>query len=351
MIEVHRWREATLSIRLLWPFVRIAGGDSAGLQALERHGIGLAAFADPDTRVPHSVVMELLEHSLQRTGDRDLGLRAGERLEDADLGLLAHVVRTCKTLRRGIMCSARYSSLVNEAATASLHESSDVAVWRWWLNDDVPQLPASNDFVVASTLTGWRRMTGVVDLAAEVHLMHDKATSKAGYERVFRCPIKLGMPQNAIVLRREALDLPLVGASEGMHVAFNRYADEVMQRLRKDDSITARVREAILLELSHGDPAMGIVARKLAMSVATLRRRLEEEGTSHRELLLRVRSELAKRYLGDPSLTITEVAYLLGFSHVTAFYKAFRRWMGSELTPGDFRARALPSTRQLRGHS
>jgi len=348
MIEAHRWREATLSIRLLWPFVRIAGGDRAGLQALERRGIGLAAFADPETRVPHSVVMELLEHSLLRSGDRELGLCAGEQVEDADLGLLAHVVRTCKTLRRGIMCCARYSSLVNEAATASLDEVRDVAVWRWWLNDDVPQLPASNDFIVASTLTGWRRMTGVRDLAVEVHLMHDKATSASGYERVFGCPVKLRMQHNAIVLRREALDLPLVGASQGLHVAFDRHAGDVLQRLRKDDSVTARAREAILLELSQGDAVMGVVARKLAMSVATLRRRLEEEGTSHRELLLRVRCELAKRYLGDPSLSIAEVAYLLGFSHVTAFYKAFRRWMGSDVTPAGFRAQALLSPGPLR---
>ena len=342
MTAVHRWRETTLSIRLLWPFVRVAGGNADEMRILEREGIDLAAFANPDTRIRHAVSMELLEHSLARTRNPELGLLAGENVEASDLGVLAHVVRTCSTLRDSIRCGARYSNLVNEAATITLDEGSDVAIWRWQLTDDVPQLAASNDFVLSSVLVGWRRMTGVEDLAAEVHMMHREPTNIASYERVFRCPVKLGMPHNAIVLKRSSLELPLVGASHGMHVAFDKHAEAVLQRLRKDETVSGRAREAVLAELPNGDPSMEVTARKLAMSVATLRRRLDDEETSHRQILEAVRCELAKRYLGDPSLAISEVAFLLGFSHVTAFYKAFRRWMGGT-TPAEFRARALPS--------
>ena len=128
-----------------------------------------------------------------------------------------------------------------------------------------------------------------------------------------------------------------------MHVAFDKHADAVLHRLRKDETVSGRAREAVLAELPNGDPSMEVIARKLAMSVATLRRRLDDEETSHRQILEAVRCELAKRYLGDPSLAISEVAFLLGFSHVTAFYKAFRRWMGGT-TPAEFRQRAMPST-------
>jgi AraC-like DNA-binding protein len=76
------------------------------------------------------------------------------------------------------------------------------------------------------------------------------------------------------------------------------------------------------------------------MSVATLRRRLDDEGTSHTEILDEVRHELARVYLRDPHLAISEVAFMLGFAHVAAFYKAFRRWTGGG-TPASFRGRAL----------
>jgi AraC-like DNA-binding protein len=73
------------------------------------------------------------------------------------------------------------------------------------------------------------------------------------------------------------------------------------------------------------------------MSASTLRRRLADEGVTHTELLDDVRRELGEKYLADPRLAISEVAFLLGFSHVTAFYNAFRRWQG--LTPAEYRAR------------
>jgi AraC-like DNA-binding protein len=73
------------------------------------------------------------------------------------------------------------------------------------------------------------------------------------------------------------------------------------------------------------------------MSVATLRRRLREEGTTHSRILDELRFELAKRYLRRPDLAVGEIAYSLGFSHVNAFHKAFKRWTGC--APIEYRAR------------
>ena len=75
----------------------------------------------------------------------------------------------------------------------------------------------------------------------------------------------------------------------------------------------------------------------LAMSVPTLRRRLEEEGTTFTELVDELRRDLAERYLRDSRRSISEIATLLGFSHAPAFHKAFRRWKG--VTPSAHRAR------------
>ena len=102
--------------------------------------------------------------------------------------------------------------------------------------------------------------------------------------------------------------------------------------------------------LAAGDVSMADMARRTAMSVATLRRRLAEEGTSHSQLLDDVRRELAERYLSDRSLAISEVAFLLGFSHVTAFYKAFRRWSRGP-TPAAFRAQSLAALPHVSGQA
>jgi AraC-like DNA-binding protein len=94
-------------------------------------------------------------------------------------------------------------------------------------------------------------------------------------------------------------------------------------------------------QLSGGPVSMKQAARQLAVSVATLRRKLEEEGTSFSALLDAARREAAERYLSKPEPTVTEIAFLLGFSNLRAFSRAFRRWTGS--APTQFRERAQRS--------
>ena len=73
------------------------------------------------------------------------------------------------------------------------------------------------------------------------------------------------------------------------------------------------------------------------MSTRTLHRRLADGGTSFRELLEQTRASLAEGYLHQTDMPITEISYLLGFSDVASFSRAFKRWTGS--TPKHFRER------------
>jgi len=340
--------ERRLSIRLIWPFVRIAGGDEQEMELLTRDGIGLAELADPETRLRHSLVMELLEHVVRRSGDPAVGLRAAQAVEPVDLDVLEHVVRTAPNLREAISSYARYAALLNEATEVTIEEAGDVATVTMRVTDGVPQHPAANDFMVACVLGLARRHSGVHDLQTEIRLTHSEVTSASEYARVFGSRVVLGARDNAIVMRRASLDLPMLRADRSLRAAFELHAQSLLDKVRKDDGIKVRVREILLAQLASGDTSMELVARKLAMSVATLRRRLEDEGTSHREILDQTRHQLAIRYLRDRRLATSEVAFLLGFSHVTALHKAFKRWTGGA-TPAAFRARGTqPEAGQAR---
>lgn len=330
-------REARVSIRLMWPFVRLAGSDADEMKILDREGIGLAEFANPDTRLRHAVVMELLVSVVRRTGDPTIGLRAAEHTESGELDVLEYASRSCANLGAAIQCTMRYMHLLNEAVETSLEESGDLAIWRFWASDGLAPHPAANDFLVAGTLVQGRRFTGTDAHLVEMHLTHERPSYAAQYARIFPGQVRFGMPRNAIVMRRSALLLPTLAADRGIHAAFELQARALSARLCRDVGVGARVREVALAQIPKGDASMEFVARKLAMSVATLRRRLEHEGTSHREILDELRRDLAERYLGDSQLAISEVAFLLGFSHVTALHKAFKRWTGGT-TPAEYRA-------------
>src|SRR4030095_3577397 len=83
--------------------------------------------------------------------------------------------------------------------------------------------------------------------------------------------------------------------------------------------------------------ALGVAAR-LKVSVRTLHRSLADEGTSYRRLLDQLRLDLAERHLADDRMSVGEVAFLLGFSELSAFHRAFKRWTGR--SPVTFRAEA-----------
>jgi AraC-like DNA-binding protein len=283
-------------------------------------------------------MIDLLAHARELTGDPALGLRAAEHVDPGDLGALEPLVQTCRTLREGMRQSARYVALLNEAARVTVEEGDDVVVWRWEIVDGIAQPAPANDFIVATFLRSWQRHTGLDESPIEVHFAHPDTDAREDYARIFRCPVKLGMPHNALLLRRSFVHAPMAHANRSLNLAFERHAQSLLVRLRRHDSASNRTRAIIFAELQSGDPSMESIARKLGMSTATLRRRLDDEGTTHRQILDEVRSGLAKRYLREGKLAIREVSAMLGFAHVTAFYKAFRRWSGGG-TPASFRGR------------
>src|SRR5262249_16896150 len=107
---------------------------------------------------------------------------------------------------------------------------------------------------------------------------------------------------------------------------------------RGDDSPLDRMRELIAEALQSGVPTLDQIAKKMATSERTLRRRLEAEGTSFRALLDETRARLARSYVSDRRMPLSEVAFLLGFPEPSAFHRAFKRW--TETTPSAWRARA-----------
>jgi AraC-like DNA-binding protein len=322
----------------MWPFLRIINSSPSPLttQFLEAAGIGPADLARPDTRLPHGLLMSILESWVEHSGDRTIGLRAGASIEPGDLDPIEQAARSCSTFGEALDCAARYMHLLHEASDVSLIDSGDQVLWRFRVTDGIPQPRAANDFIIAAAASFSLRCTTVDRMPTEVHFMHDAPRSEHDdYSAFSRSIVRFGMPHNGFVLEKALLDRPTRAGNARMHEAFDRYARELSERAAL--GARSRARSSIIAHLSGGDMCMETVAADLAMSVPTLRRRLEEEGTTFTDLVDDVRRELAERYLRDPQRSISEIASLLGFAHAPAFHKAFRRWKG--VTPTAHRAR------------
>jgi AraC-like DNA-binding protein len=289
-------------------------------------------------RIACRVAFDLLKDALVTHDQPLLGLRAGLKLKTwlLDVSLLA--ASSSATLRDGIACGLRFLELSDQSLEAQLSEDAERAVWRCWRADEY-MFPALNDFTLASTFQLMR--TGIAPRfeLLEVHFAHEKATDLDAYVRLFGpVTFRFGVNSNALVFRSAMLDQPLLRAQPLMHTAYVERSTTLLNRLRGPDSMVGRVRQITITQLRMGDASMTSVAQALGVSVATLRRYLQREGNSFNDIFDVVRRDLAEEYLIHRSLPIAEVSRSLGFSHVAAFYRAFRRWFQG-MTPTELRSR------------
>jgi AraC-like DNA-binding protein len=106
----------------------------------------------------------------------------------------------------------------------------------------------------------------------------------------------------------------------------------------KDPLLTTRIKKIIAQHLPTGDASVETVADRLYVSTRTLQRHLKDEKTSFLRLLTETRTELAKAYVQDQDMDLTEVAFLLGFSELSTFSRSFKKWTG--LSPVHYRQEA-----------
>jgi AraC-like DNA-binding protein len=123
---------------------------------------------------------------------------------------------------------------------------------------------------------------------------------------------------------------------------FLRIAPEgILVEYKNPIDLSARVRRFLRKSLGTKPTTFIFLAAALNMTGATIRRRLQEEGTSYQALKDQVRCELAIEYLSDGRRSTTEIGLELGYSEPSAFHRAFRSWAG--VTPGEFRGRLADS--------
>jgi len=109
---------------------------------------------------------------------------------------------------------------------------------------------------------------------------------------------------------------------------------DYLHRLDKDD-IVNRVCTCLVELLPMGEPSRETVAEALNISLRSLQRKLQEDGTSYKDLLDKVRQDLAEQFIGQSHISLGEISFRLGFATSSSFSRAFKRWMG--MPPGEYR--------------
>ncbi|GGP79414.1 AraC family transcriptional regulator [Streptomyces melanogenes] len=160
---------------------------------------------------------------------------------------------------------------------------------------------------------------------------------KDEYPSLFGCPVRFGQTRTEAVFDARWLTAPLVRDEAALEQMLRRSPFELLSRRAYGTTVAEQVHRDLgrALLASPRLPSLDETAARLALSPATLRRRLQHEGTSFQQLKDAVRRDAAIAGLAEGREPIAELAARLGFSEDTSFHRAFRRWTGT--TPGAYR--------------
>ncbi len=299
-------------------------------------GFDLGMADEPGRRVRVIDVIRLLHQAEAATGDRLIGLHLGE--EAMPRGLLAFLAMSQPTVEAALGTIARFAAHVSDLLRIRLtrHGAYGVVAVDWPPGDREWSRHAI-DFSLAQFVACVRGMANPPVALAEVRLVHGSGGMAAHYERAFGTPVRFGQPSDAVVLPWREVQRPCLLASARVAKRLQEAIEQELSALRTprqsaDDAIRALMRQG-------QSPTRQAVARRLHTSVRSLQRRLIRTGTTFKALVERIRRDACMELLGDPALSLDEIASRLGFSDAAAFGKAFKRWTGA--APGAYRRRKI----------
>ncbi len=238
--------------------------------------------------------------------------------------------------RDGLMRLARFKRLCTPEQLHIAEAKDGVVVTSTWLHATRPEPAIATDVTFASLVELGRRGTGQSVNPLRVDFVRPDPGDGV-HADYFRCAVRFGAPGNALVLDPADLDRPFPGHNPELLAILTPALASALQELQAHSSVSAQVKMVLKRSLASGRPDLADVAQDLGMSERTLQRRITEERTTFRELLVEARQELGRQLLADPATDIDEVACLLGYQDASSFYRAFRDWEG--VTPGEWRER------------
>jgi AraC-like DNA-binding protein len=305
-------------------------------QVLRQVGLNVGLMADPDQRIPISMVCQLLELTSDKLQGAAIGLQMAASRQELDFGVLGLLLTHKRTLWDVLQAIIEYRHLINPALAMSLDTQGDSVVIHDEIVADSPlPLRQANELALSVLARTCSAFLGEHWQPRAVHFTHAAPADTGLYRRFFGCAVLFGSDFNGVVCR--AKDLNLVNPNADPQLV--RYAESLIKPRNMPDSgaVSMDVKRAIYLLLPLERASVEQVASHLHLSARTLQRQLSAAGCSFSILAEEVRRNLASRYMMNPSYRIGHVATMLGFARQASFTRWFIAQFGT--TPRQWRAR------------
>jgi len=290
-------------------------------------GINPDSIFDAGARISYEQFQKVEMRAMELAGDPHFGLKAFETTRPAHLGALGFAWLASSSLRQAFERLQRYSRVIQENLLISLEDED--GLFHVSLDAGIPAADEKirEDRQLASTLKFCRVIAGSDLNPAKVCLQQSQPDDTGAYFELFRCPVEFSCENTGLVFQQADIDKRLTGSNAELANLNEHIVVKYLAHRAKQD-IVNQVKAAVIDGLANGAVTEQMVADSLYMTPRNMHRKLQKEDTSFKQLLTDVRKDLAQQYIQDRSKTLTEISFLLGFSEVSSFSRAFKGWTG-----------------------
>ncbi|WP_417539122.1 AraC family transcriptional regulator [Marinobacter sp.] len=326
-----------ISVLHISVLLRAAEAEGVNSQELARHfQLNAQTLTSPEARISIPRFMRLGHAAIQACDNPALGLRMGALTRPVDMGLPGLTAECTNTAGKAIHTLIRYSLLTSRNSRGTPTADPEKRLIQFY---SIQPYNAFNYFVVDSVLSAWtqflRTVSGQWDVLEKVCIEYPSTGLDELYESWFRCPVQFGADSNGITVRQDIWSQTTLQAHPAMHEKLLLMCEAELRDIQRGWTTGDRVK-SLLTPLFRGEtPSLETIASKLGVTPWTLQRQLASENTGFRELMDETRKHLARDYIRETETSLSEIAWLLGFSNPAALHKAYRRWF--EISPGEHR--------------
>jgi AraC-like DNA-binding protein len=313
------------SLGALWRQLEGYGIDPEPL--FREHGVDPQVLFDQGARIPFERVQQLNIAAADQSGDPFFGLKSAEFFRPAHLGALGFAWLASSSLRTALERLSRYARVIQEKLTIELSDEESLLHVRINARIPVANEAFREDMQLSAAVKFCRTIAGNDFNPAKVCFRQEQPENCSYHYELFRCPIEFGADDTCFVLHQKDADRRLTGSNDELAHLNEHIVIKYLAHSARED-IVNRTKAAILDELCNGSVTEKSIAAELHTTPRNLHRKLQKQDTSFKQILTEVRKDLALRYIQDRSKTLTEISFLLGFSEVSSFSRAFKGWTG-----------------------
>jgi AraC-like DNA-binding protein len=301
-------------------------------------GLVPEAVEDPTTRLEAAAQVRVLELAAKELRDDLFGFHLAQDFDVREIGLVYYVMASSERLADALRNAERYSQIVNEGVRLRARIGEGVTITLDYVDFDRQPDRHHIEFWLVTLVRICREITDSRLAPRRLKVRHGRAEPPATFKSFFGVEIEFSSDVDEIAISAPAASLPATRSDAHLNGLLRRYAEDALaSRPARRVSVRSEVERLLPELLPHGKASATEVARRLGSSSRSLSRKLNEGGAAFAEVRDELRKALAESYLAAHELSVSEIAWLLGYREVSSLTHAFKRWTG--MTPREFRSK------------